>query len=132
MKRSTAALLAVGGILILALALRLWGINFGLPYAYHFDEPAYVSAALNLGARIIGRQPNPTGFSNLLFGEYAAYFIAGRLGGLFASVSDFEQAYRSDPTVFLLLGRLTSALVGRTHSRQFCLPAAMCSGFPEI
>ncbi len=112
MKRSVAAGLALAVILGVALVLRLWGIGFGLPYAYHVDEPTYVSAALNLGARIIGRQPNPTGFSNMLFGEYALYFVAGRVAGLFASVSDFERAYRSDPTAFLLLGRLTSAVLG--------------------
>ncbi len=99
-------------ILALALGLRIWGIGFGLPYPYHADEPTYVSAALNLGAGIIGRQPNPTGFSNILFGEYAGYFLAGRLGGLFSSTAAFEQAYRADPSIFLLLGRLTSALLG--------------------
>ncbi len=112
MTRSAAASLALVGILAVALVLRLWGFGFGLPYAYHFDEPTYVSEALNLGARIIGRQPNPTGFSNMLFAEYAVYFIVGRLAGLFASLGDFERAYRSDPTVFLLLGRLTSAGLG--------------------
>ena len=99
-------------IFILALGLRLWGIGFGLPYPYHADEPTYVSAALNLGAGIIGRQPNPTGFSNILFGEFASYYLAGRLGGLFSSTAAFEQAYRSDPSTFLLLGRLTSAIFG--------------------
>ena len=105
-------LLVLVGIFALALGLRLWGVNFGLPYAYHVDEPTYVSAALNLGAGIIGRQPNPTGFSNVLFGEYVSYLIMGRIAGIFASVADFEQAYRLDPSMFLLLGRLTSALMG--------------------
>jgi len=54
-----AELLSLTVILSLALALRLCGIGFGLPYQYHFDEPTYVSAALNLGASIIGQQPNP-------------------------------------------------------------------------
>jgi hypothetical protein len=107
----------VGGLILiaiffLALGLRLWGIGFGLPYPYHADEPTYVSAALNLGAGIIGRQPNPTGFSNILFGEFASYFLAGRLSGLFPSTAAFEQAYRVDPSIFLLLGRLTSAALG--------------------
>ena len=105
-------MLALAGVLILAVALRLWGIGFGLPYVYHVDEPAYVSAALNLGAGIIGRQPNPTGFSNILFGEYATYFILGRLTGQFTSTAAFEQAYRLDPSAFNLLGRITSALLG--------------------
>jgi hypothetical protein len=104
--------LSLASILGLSLLLRIWGIHFGLPYEYHIDEPTYVSAALNLGAGIIGRQTNPTGFSNLLFGEYAAYFIIGRLLGLFPSASAFEQAYRTDPSMFLLLGRLTSVIFG--------------------
>ena len=110
-KRIASGLL-LAGIVALALGLRLWGVGFGLPYAYHVDEPTYVSAALNLGAGIIGRQPNPTGLINILFGEYAGYFIAGRIAGLFASASDFERAYRVDPTIFLLLGRLTSVILG--------------------
>lgn len=105
-------LLLLAIIFLIALGLRLWGIHFGLPYAYHVDEPTYVSAALNLGAGIIGRQPNPTGFSNVLFGEYALYFLFGRLTGFFSSSAAFEAAYRFDPSTFLLLGRLTGALLG--------------------
>jgi len=111
--RTESGVLAI--ILFLALALRLWGIGFGLPYAYHVDEPTYVSAALNLGAGIIGKQPNPTGFSNILFVEYALYFILGKLAGVFGSVADFEAAYRADPSIFLLLSRLTSALFGTAN-----------------
>ena len=43
-------------IFILALGLRTWGINFGLPYPYHIDEPMYVSSALNLGGELAGKQ----------------------------------------------------------------------------
>ncbi|MEO6062480.1 MAG: glycosyltransferase family 39 protein, partial [Thermoflexales bacterium] len=99
-------------ILVVAAGLRLRGIEFGLPYAYHADEPYYVSAALNLGAGIIGKQPYPTGFSNLLLVEYAAYFLSGWATGAFSSVRQFEAAYRNDPSVFLRLGRLTSAVFG--------------------
>lgn len=109
---SWAAHLILAGILGIALLLRAWGLSFGLPYAYHVDEPTYVSAALNLGVGIIGKQPNPTAFSNILFGEYAAYFAAGRALGVFESAAAFEQAYRTDPSAFLLLSRLTSAIIG--------------------
>ena len=105
-------MLALAGVLILAVALRLWGSGSGLPYVYHVDEPAYVSAALNLGAGIIGRQPNPTGFSNILFGEYATCFALRRLTGQFSSTVAFEQAHRTDPSAFNLLARVTSALLG--------------------
>ena len=110
-RMSTSVRLA--GIVTLALVLRLWGIRFGFPYAYHFDEPTYVRIALNLGEGIIGRQPNPTGFSNLLFAEYGVYFIAGRIGGHLASAAEAGQFWRANPTAFhILLGRLTNALLG--------------------
>jgi hypothetical protein len=105
-------LVSLAVIIGIAATLRIWGIRFGLPYAYHVDEPAYVSAALNLGAGAIGRQPNPTGFSNILFLQYATYFVLGRLTNIFASITEFEQAYRADPSFFLLLGRLTSTILG--------------------
>ena len=107
--------LSLTAILAVALGLRTWGIGFGLPYAYHVDELTYVSAALNLGAGVIGKQPNPTGFSNILFGEYAFYFILGRIAGIFQTATDFERAYRADPSVFLTLSRLTSALLGAAN-----------------
>ncbi|MGQ9841895.1 MAG: ArnT family glycosyltransferase [Anaerolineae bacterium] len=107
--------LSLIAILAAALSLRTWGIGFGLPYAYHVDELTYVSSALNLGAGVIGKQPNPTGFSNILFGEYALYFIFGRIAGIFQTATDFERAYRADPSVFLTLSRLTSALLSTAN-----------------
>jgi len=103
----------LAGIVTLALVLRLWGLGFGFPYAYHFDEPTYVRIALNLGEGLIGRQPNPTGFSNVLFAEYGVYFIASRIRGRLASAAEAGRFWRADPTAFhILLGRLTSALLG--------------------
>ena len=105
--------LALTGILLLALVLRIWGIGFGLPYVYHFDEHFYVNTALNLGAGVINNPPYAaTGLSNILFGEYAAYYVVGNVLGEFASPQGLEAAYRGDPTLFYLLGRLTTALFG--------------------
>lgn len=92
--------------------IRLWGIDFGLPYIYHIDEPVYVSAALNLGSGVIGKQPTPTGLPTILFLEYGLYFVLGYGLKLFSSLAEFEQAYRADPTVFFLLARATSAIFG--------------------
>lgn len=101
------------GILLLALILRLWGISFGLPYAYHIDELPYVRTALKLGSGVLSNPPyDPTGFANILFVEYGALYAMGRFSGIFESAEDFEVLYRSDPTVFLLLSRLTSVLLG--------------------
>lgn len=99
-------------IFLLALLIRLWGIKFGLPYSYHYDETTYTGAALNLGTGKLGVQINPTGYTNILFLEYASFFIIGKITGLFSTVSSFGQLYRTDPSMFLLLGRLTSAILG--------------------
>lgn len=105
-------LYALAGIVVLAAALRLWGINFGLPFTYHVDEPTYVSAAVNLGAGNVGRQLNPPVLPNLLFLEYGAYYVLARVSGHISSIAEFEKIYRLDPSVFFLLGRLTTAFMG--------------------
>jgi hypothetical protein len=103
----------LAAIVAVALGLRSWGVSFGLPYVFHYDEHFYVNNALNLGAGVIGQPPYvPIGLSTLLFGEYAAYFVFGKLLGLFSSPQGFEAVIRADPTFVYLLGRLTSALFG--------------------
>ncbi len=105
--------LALALILIVAFGLRLWGIRFGLPYIYHFDEHFYIATALKLGVGVIHNTPYaPTGFSNILFGEYTVYFLIGKATGLFSSTQAFEAAYRDNPVNFYLLGRATTAVLG--------------------
>ncbi len=100
-------------IILLAFTLRMWGIGYGLPYIYHVDEHFYINTALKLGNGIINNPPYaPTGLSNILFGEYASYYVAGKISGIFASTLEFESAFLRDPSNFYLLGRLTSALLG--------------------
>lgn len=113
MNKRTGLTLSLVGILTLALGLRIWGIEFGLPYVYHFDEHFYVNTALNLGAGVLNSPPYAsTGLPNILFGGYAGYYVVGKALGHFASPQDFEAAYRSDPTVLYLMGRLTTAVLG--------------------
>lgn len=102
--------ITVASVVAIALVLRLWGIAFGLPYVYHFDEHFYVNTALQLGAGVWNNPPyTATGLPNILFGEYALYYVVGRALGWFESTAQFETTYRSDPTVFYLLGRITVA-----------------------
>jgi len=106
-------LLLLGLISLSALILRIWGIGFGLPYVYHVDEHYYINTALKLGAGVINNPPYaPAGLSNLLLIEYVTYYVVGNLTGAFASLQEFESAFRSDPSIFYLLGRATSALLG--------------------
>ena len=100
----------LAGIVLVAAALRLWGAGFGLPFIYHIDEPAYgVETALKLGKGIIGQPPVEPAFANMLFIEYALYYTVGRMIGFFQSTADFARSYYRDPSVLVLLSRLTSA-----------------------
>ncbi|MCU0489461.1 MAG: glycosyltransferase family 39 protein [Anaerolineales bacterium] len=99
-------------ILLAALGIRLWGIDFGLPFAYHYDEMFYLTGGLNTGAGVFGTANNPPGFMNILTGEYGLFYILGRALHLFGSARDFESYYRADPSIFYLLSRITSAVFG--------------------
>jgi len=100
-------------IIACGLFLRIYGINFGLPNLYHIDEPAYVSAALKLGKGILSDPPyDPTGFVNILFAEYGLFYVVGRILRFFNSAGEFEILYRTDPSYFYLISRLSSVLLG--------------------
>ncbi len=103
----------LGIILGGAFALRVWGLRFGLPYVYHFDEHFYVATAVKLGRGILNNPPfAPVGLANILFLEYGAYFLISRLSGWVGSAAEFEANYRFDPSFFFYLARLTSAFLG--------------------
>jgi 4-amino-4-deoxy-L-arabinose transferase-like glycosyltransferase len=109
-------------IVALGLALRLWGINFGLPYMYQPDEGVPVSVAL----RILHTGDFNPGFfhwSSLLFylnaALYFAFYVVGRLGGSFASLGDLPlpdvEAIAVGKTALpelFLISRGFSAIVG--------------------
>jgi 4-amino-4-deoxy-L-arabinose transferase-like glycosyltransferase len=99
---------------VIALALRVWGIGFGLPQLYHPDEPAHVLQALAIARGL----PNGVTFANpplykyLLFAEYVVTYGIGWLTHLYSSPQDFVNRFRADPTLLYLIGRVTSALLG--------------------
>ncbi|HSZ68766.1 MAG TPA: glycosyltransferase family 39 protein [Solirubrobacteraceae bacterium] len=101
-----AAWLALAAILALALGLRLWGIQQGLPYAYNSDEDAhFVPRAIGIFAA--GWNPhyfaNPPAFTYLLHILFAAWYGGG------AAVS---HTFATDPTAVLTLARVAAALLG--------------------
>jgi hypothetical protein len=102
-------------ILAVALALRLWGIGFGLPHRYHIDEPYSILGALKTASRdFTPRYPvnSPNLWEFILLLEYGVMFVVGRFRNVYTSVGDFAASYRLDPTWFYLLARGTSALLG--------------------
>ena len=101
-------------ILFSALLVRLYGVNFGLPFIYISDEKTFVSLALkilrtcDLNPHWFGH-PGTTIFYMLAL-LYIFIFLVGLITGNFINSSDFEQIYYQDPTIFYLSGRLLFVL----------------------
>jgi len=106
MRRPDRTTLALAGVLLGALLLRLWGIRHGLPFSYNIDEERhFVPIAVRFFAD--GLNPgyflNPPGYSELLYVLYAVWLGGG------AAV---RHAYAADPTEVFLVARVTVALLG--------------------
>ena len=100
--------LALLTCLLLALAVRLWSIDFGLPHRYHIDEPAYVLAALQIGQgnfHIAYPPPSPSLRQVLLLGLFGLLFLGYLLTGRVNSPAAFARQYQIDPSPFYLLAR---------------------------
>ena len=110
------------GITLLAILFRIWGINFGLPYLYHPDEPVYVAIAQNV-FRTADLNPHFFNYPSLFFYinalAYIPYYLAGKLVGVFHSPTNIPAptvltmgvGQITMPTTFLL-GRILTATFG--------------------
>lgn len=102
----------------LALALRLWGINAGLPwinrYFYETDEAAVINIAMAFGAGDLNPHTafNPPFFMYQLFALYGGFYAVGRLLGWFHSALDFAWLYSTGAAPFYLVGRLLAVVYG--------------------
>jgi hypothetical protein len=94
--------------------MRMLPIASDLPYFSSLDEATYVENALRFGTGTFTLSSYFHGalYPQVLFLEYAAYFVLGRMLGLFSSSTDFLLAYIKDPTAFFLLARVTAVLCG--------------------
>ncbi len=101
-------------ILIIALVVRIYGNGFGLPDQFHIDEVHLVSRAIKFGSGDLN--PHfffyPTFYMYFLFVLYGITFLAGTIGGVYKSASEFGMQYFIDPSIFYLIGRTFSALFG--------------------
>lgn len=126
--------------LVAGAALRLWGIDFGLPYLFHQDEPIVVNHALAYGTGDF----NPHFFiippltSYILFIIYGLYFAALFITGAITSIETFALHFFQDPSPFYLIGRffigfvpsminiyLVYRLACRFFSKESALTAAL-------
>ena len=104
-------MVGLGGV---ALALRLWGIGFGLPALYGPAEHVLVNNALALGTGNpipLTFQYQPL-FSFVLFGGFGVLYLLGVFLGLYQGASEFAVSYLTDPSAVYLTGRGLEALVG--------------------
>lgn len=102
-------------ILLLALALRAWGLGYGLPHVYNPDEVSILSRALSLGG------PKGLNPGNFVYPSLFLYVLAAAMGGCYAvqralgqvhSISDFERAFWQDPSTAYLVARSVSVAAG--------------------
>ena len=119
--------LILPAVSLLGIGLRLWGINFGLPYLYHPDEPVKVEVAqgiLKTGSLDIHYFRKPPFYSYLNALAYFPYLAVRHLVGDAISIQSLEPpvmealatGFTPQPSTFLL-GRLLSALFG-----SLCIP----------
>lgn len=114
---------------VLALGLRLWGINFGLPYAYHPDEPVVNGTAVRMlhnGTLNPGTFTYPSGLYYILVCILALYqFVTGHAVGTPPPESGI--GLYPEPTA-ILLTRIAVALFGVAAVLIVYLAARMFTG----
>ncbi|MEA2194262.1 MAG: hypothetical protein QOG42_696 [Solirubrobacteraceae bacterium] len=97
---------AVGGLLLLAFGLRVWGNGHGLPYAYNADENAhFVTRAIGM----FGHDWDPNYYINPPAYTYLVHIVLGLWYGDRAGVSN---SFAADPTQIWIIGRTLAALLG--------------------
>lgn len=106
-------------MLLLALVVRLYGVDFGKPYLYHVDEWKLVNQAghlldvkhLNKDV-LFGLGTYPPFFTYLLAFAYGIFAVVGLVTGFFPSMSSVAEYYRTNPFTFHFIGRLICVVMG--------------------
>lgn len=111
--------LLLGACAVLGACLRFLALDFGLPGADARPDEYHqvVDEAMEMleTARLLPRTYTyPTLFKYAAALSYTAYYAAGRLSGRQGSFDDFLFAYGTDPSKFILIARVLSALAGTT------------------
>lgn len=133
---STASTFA--SILLVALLLRGWGLNYDLPYVYHPDEPVNVAISGNI-FRSGDLNPHFFGYPSLFFyanaAAYVPYYLGGKLLGTFHKRSDvlplvslaMGVTKAPIPSV-VLLGRVLTVVAGVVSVGLLILTGARLTG----
>ena len=104
----------VGILTLVGLVIRFWKMDHGLPHFFYSDEGIFIYQALNMGGQGLRSHYflHPTLYLYLLLFLDGIFILAGMARGVFSRPSDAWKLYLTDPTVFYLIGRYTSAVLG--------------------
>lgn len=98
-------------VLALAAALRLYGIDHGLPFVYNPDEANIMARSLSVAR---GLDPEyylyPSFFFYFVFAAMGGLYLVGRALGSYENVAAFQARFFEDPTAFYLVGRLVGVV----------------------
>ena len=101
-------------ILAGAAVIRLWGLDWGLPFPYHPDEGSILFHSLGFGTGDLN--PHwfrwPSLMMYVMYGSYGALYVTGKLAGLYSAPADLVRHYVSDLSWFWYMGRALSAAAG--------------------
>ncbi len=122
MKRVNRESMLIVIILLIALSVRVWGINYDLPYIYHPDEPGYVAISQNI-FKTGDLNPHFFNYPSLFFYinsfAYIPYYLFGKFLGVFTTRSDIllpislvMGVTRSPMPTSVLLGRIVTVIFG--------------------
>ena len=124
-------------ITAVALAVRFYGIQYGLPFPLKADEPYIIDSAMG---NFYGQSPIILGWPGsllvlILFVFYYFYYLLLKLSGSLSSIEDLIFMYWNDPGTFYLIGRVFVAVTGaatvavlyRMASKMYCRTTAILS-----
>ncbi|HKI04905.1 MAG TPA: glycosyltransferase family 39 protein [Thermoanaerobaculia bacterium] len=111
---SRGTLIGLTAVLLIAAALRLWGLLHDLPFSYFGDELHFMRRAMAMGTGDLNPHwfHKPAFLMYLLTLCYGIYFGLGALTGRFESTAEFGAHFLFEPGPFLLIGRLFVAATG--------------------
>jgi 4-amino-4-deoxy-L-arabinose transferase-like glycosyltransferase len=109
-------------ILCLSVLVRVWGVNYDLPYIYHPDEPSYVATSQRI-FQTGDLNPHFFNYPSLFFYinalAYVPYYLLGKLLGVFHGRTDIlppislaMEVSRAQMPTAILLERAVSVCFG--------------------